>query len=241
MNICCKAVYLRRKKTLSCQNYLFQLSEIEDVLKGFKKDKIHGPDGWPVEFFLHFFQLVGHDILKDVIQSPTEGRVSGSLNATFITLIPKCDKPLSFANLSPISLCNLVYKVISKLAANRHKPILDRAISWNQFGFLHNRQIVEPIGITQEVMHTVKVEKRHVFILKLDLVKAFDRVNWTFLKLVLLQIGVPLIGVNWILGCVESCNFVVLVNGTPSKFFPSSRGIRQGCPLSLSPPIYIDY
>ena len=121
--------------------------------------------------------------------------------------------------------------MISKLVVVRLKPILDRAISWNQFGFLHNRQIIEPIGITQEVMHTIKVEKKHVFILKLD-VKAFDRVNWTFLKLVLLHIGVPLIGVNWILGCVESCNFVVLVNGTPSNFFLGSRGIRQGCPFS---------
>ena len=69
-------------------------------------------------------------------------------------------------------------------------------------------------------------------VLKSDLVKAFDRVNWTFLRLVLLQIGVPLIGINWIMGCIESSNFDVLVNGMPSKFFPVSRGIRQGCPIS---------
>ena len=69
-------------------------------------------------------------------------------------------------------------------------------------------------------------------ILKLDLVKAFDRVNWTFLRLVLLHIGIPFVGVNWILGCVETSNFVVLVNGIPSKFFLASRGIKQGCPLS---------
>ena len=76
------------------------------------------------------------------------------------------------------------------------------------------------------------MEKRQVFILKLDLVKAFDRVNWTFLRLVLLQIGIPVIGVNWIMGCVESSNFAVLINGTPYNFFSSSRGIKQGCPLS---------
>ena len=81
-------------------------------------------------------------------------------------------------------------------------------------------------------MHSIKVEKKQVFILKPDLVKDFDRVNWTFLRLVLLQIGVPIIGVNWILGCVESCNFAVLINGTPSKFFLVLRDIRQGCPLS---------
>ena len=69
-------------------------------------------------------------------------------------------------------------------------------------------------------------------VLKLDLVKEFDRVNWSFLRLVLLQIGIPGNYVSWIMGCVELANFVVLINGTPSTFFPVSKGIRQGCPLS---------
>ena len=72
----------------------------------------------------------------------------------------------------------------------------------------------------------------NALILKLDLSKAFDRVNWSFVRLILLQIGVPLVGVNWILGCLSSVQFVVLVNGSPSSFLPASRGIRQGCPLS---------
>ena len=69
-------------------------------------------------------------------------------------------------------------------------------------------------------------------VLKLDLVKAFDRVNWTFLRLLLIQIGIPLMGVNWIMGCVFSSCFAILVNGSPSDFFPATRGLRQGCPLS---------
>ena len=81
-------------------------------------------------------------------------------------------------------------------------------------------------------MHSIKVEKKKVLIFKLDLVKAVDRVNWTFIRLVLLQIGSPLCGVNWIMGCVVSSNFAVLINGLPSDLFIISRGIRQGCPLS---------
>ena len=133
-----------------------------------------------------------------------EGKVSGALNATFITLIPKRDKPLSFADFRHISLCNLVYKTISKIVAIRLKPFLDKAISANQFGFLHNRQIIEPMGITQELLHSIKVKKLKVMVLKLDMVKTFDRVYWTFLRLVLLQIGVPLDAVNWIMGCIVS-------------------------------------
>ena len=72
----------------------------------------------------------------------------------------------------------------------------------------------------------------NVLVLKLDLVKAFDRVNWTFIRLLFIQIGIPLLGVNWIMGCVSSSCFAVLVNGSPSDFFLASRGLRQGCPLS---------
>ena len=196
------------------------------MLKGFKKYKSLGPDGCSVEFFLHLFDLVGRDILRVVDQSRDEGRVTGALNATFITLIPKCDKPTSFSNFRPIYLCNLVYKVISKLVAIRLKVVLEKTISRYQFGFLHDRQIIEPVDIVQEALHSIKTENQQVLVLKLDLVKAFDRVNWSFLRLVLLQIGIPGNFVSWIMGCVESTNFDVLINGTPSFFFPVSRGIR---------------
>ena len=155
----------------------FTLKEVEDVLKGFKKDKIPEPDGWLVELYLHFFHLLGQDILKVIKLSRLEGRVIGALNATFITLIPKCDNPSSLADFRPISLCNLLYKIISKLAAIRLKAVLDKAISKHQFGFLHDRHIIEPVGIVQEALHTIKTENQNAMVLKLDLVKAFDIVN----------------------------------------------------------------
>ena len=71
------------------------------------------------------------------------------------------------------------------------------------------------MAITQEALHTIKTKKRRAFVLKLDLGKAFNRVNWTFLRLILLQIANPLLGVNWTMGCVPSSNYVVLINGTP--------------------------
>ena len=120
---------------------------------------------------------------KELLSAVDCARVSGcfppSLNSTFLALIPKKEKPLTFVDFRPIFLCNLLYKLISKAIAVRLKPFLDSHISREQYGFLKNQQIVEPIGILQETLHTVKTKNTSALILKLDLVKAFDRVNWS--------------------------------------------------------------
>ena len=103
-----------------------------------------------MEFFLHFFDLVGKDLLSAVDCARISGHITPSINSTFLALIAKKDKPVTFVDFRPISLCNLVYKLISKIIAVRLKPFLDSHISIKQYGFLKNRQIVEPIGITQE-------------------------------------------------------------------------------------------
>jgi hypothetical protein len=165
------------------------LQEVRDVLKSFAKDKIPGPDGWTVEFFLHFFELVGDDLLEMVEDSRLRGKVSGSINSTFLTLIPKENKPTSFGDYRPISLCNLCYKLISKIIANRLKLVLSRSLSGEQLGFLKGRQILDAIGTTQECLHNIKEKNSKALILKLDLKKAFDCIDWDFLQLILVQSG----------------------------------------------------
>ena len=81
-------------------------------------------------------------------------------------------------------------------------------------------------------VHTIKKEKQRAFYLKLDLSKAYDRVGWKFVRLLLIKIGVALEVVEWIMGCLQSTSFVVLTDGSPSKMFIPSRGLRQGFPLS---------
>ena len=113
--------------------------EVERALKLFKRDKAPGPDGWPIEFYLTFFDLLGPLLVNLVETSRISGRVTPALNSTFLALIPKVDLPVSFADFRSISLCNLCYKLISKIAAMRLKPFLDASISPQQFGFLKNR------------------------------------------------------------------------------------------------------
>jgi hypothetical protein len=162
------------------------LDEVQKNLKGFKCSKIPGPDAWTIEFFLAFFDLVGNELLEVVEESRRLGKVSGELNATFIALIPKSDKPDSFDGFRPIALCNLVYKIITKIIATRIKTSLSTGISKEQFVFLEGRQITDAIRVVHEVLHSIKVKNLKAMVLKLDLVKAYNRVDWSFLILLLL-------------------------------------------------------
>jgi hypothetical protein len=128
------------------------LEELRKVLKKFKVDKSPGPDGWTVEFFVHFFDLVGEDLLNMVEETRQKGKILGGLNSTFIALIPKVNKPLSFGDYRPISLCNLCYKIISKIIANRIKPFLSSMISEEQLSFLKGHHIQDAIGTVQIFM-----------------------------------------------------------------------------------------
>eukprot|EP00253_Pinus_taeda_P022728 PITA_22728 len=206
--------------------------EVEAAMKSMGKEKIPGPDGWTIELFLHFFDLIGHDITEVVEESRRKGEIYRPFNSTFIALIPKKDEPETFEDFRPISLCNCIYEIIAKVIAIRLVPILSRNISMEQFGFLDGRKIHEAIGVAQEVIHSVKQKKKKGVILKIDLSKAYDRINWLYLRLLLTHLGFNYTFISWIMGCISNVSFVVLINGAASPFFKSQRGLRQGCPLS---------
>ena len=87
--------------------------------------------------------------------------------------------------------------------------------------------------MAQEDFHSIKVKNNKALVLKLDMMKAYDQVDCGFLRLVLLQVGLSLETIDCIMGCVTIANFPILINGSPFNFLKSSRGLRQGCPLSL--------
>ena len=112
---------------------------MESIFKLCSKEKSPGPDGWPVEFYLGIWDLIGEELCQLVEETRCQGFISGAMNSTFIALIPKVTKPSSFDDFHPISLCNFIYKLIPKIIAERLKPFLANCISSEQFGFLHHR------------------------------------------------------------------------------------------------------
>jgi len=167
-----------------------------------------------------------------VEESRSLGKIHSPFNATFIENIPKCDEPSRFDQYRPISLCNCIYKLISNVISKRLNPILSANISLENFGFLDSCSIYDAIGITQEALHSINSKSLSSFMLKIDLSKAFEYVNWLFLHVTLTYTRFPHGFINWIEDYFQGVSYVVLVNKSTYTFFNPSRGLYQGFPLS---------
>jgi hypothetical protein len=142
-----------------------------------------------------------------------------ALNTSFISLIPKQDNAQTPDKFRPIALCNVVYKIISKVVANRLKPLLPTLVSGEQSGYVEGRQILNNIIQAHEVVHSLTSKRKAGMIMQLDIAKAYDKVNWTYIKKVLIAFGFDHNWVRWVMALVTSSSFSILVNGSPSEIF----------------------
>ena len=116
-------------------------------------------------------------------------KMGGNTNSTFLALIPKYVNPSTFSRFRPISLCNVSYKLITKVIANRIKPLLHQLISPNQSGFVEKRKMIDNIILVQESIHSSRGRGDEGIIIKIDMANAFDRVRHSFLFAVLKNFG----------------------------------------------------
>jgi len=155
------------------------ISEIKDALFSIEANKTPGPDGFGAGFFQHYWEQIKGDFCQCVLEFFKNGKILKQINHTFITLIPKRSSPSETSHYRPISLCNTVYKNISKLLVNRLRPLLDKLISPLQSAFIPGRSIHDNILLTHEIMHKYKetTGKFAWVALKLDMEKAYDRLE----------------------------------------------------------------
>uniref|UniRef100_A0A8R7VBS1 Reverse transcriptase domain-containing protein n=1 Tax=Triticum urartu TaxID=4572 RepID=A0A8R7VBS1_TRIUA len=209
--------------------------EISDALFQIGPLKAPGPDGFPARFFQRNWGVLKEDIIHAVKKFFHTGTMPEGVNDTVIVLIPKVKNPQSIKDFRPISLCNVIYKIISKCLVNRLRPHLDGMISPTQSAFIPGRLISDNALIAFECMHslsTLKDGRGEFCAYKLDLAKAYDRVDWNFLKCMLSAVGFAPEWIKWIMACVTSVKFSVRFNGQLLESFSPSCGIRQGDPLS---------
>eukprot|EP00253_Pinus_taeda_P002455 PITA_02455 len=180
--------------------------ELEEVITEMHNGKAPGPDGFNVDFFKTCWRIIKHDILEEKATSPDKFRT--------------------------IALCNVVYKIISKVIANRLKPLLPTLVSEEQTGYVERRQILDNIIQAHEVVHSLITNKQGGMIIQLDIVKAYDKLSWTYIRAVLKSYGFDYNWIKWVMVLVTTASCSILLNDSPSKTFKPTRGLKQGDPLS---------
>eukprot|EP00253_Pinus_taeda_P035515 PITA_35515 len=208
------------------------MEEVEDIVRNMKRNKAPGPDGYTVEFFQAGWKFLAIEVLEVVEEARINQRIWPGINSTLLTLIPKTNQAEQADGFRPIALCNVIYKIVASIVAQRLKLILPSIISPEQTGFVEGRQILDGLVVAQEVLHTLKTKKEKGMLIKLDLSKAYDRLSWKYLERILKAFGFCDRWVNWVISIISTPNFSILLNGAPTITFNASRGLRQGDPLS---------
>lgn len=208
--------------------------EIKSALFAMNPDKAPGPDGMTAGFYRQHWETIKTGVISYVKLFFEHSFLDARLNRTHICLIPKIDQPASIKDYRPISLANVAYKLISNILAGRLKPWLHSVISENQSAFIPDRVITDNVLIAHELMHSLHTKnlKNKFMALKLDIAKAFDKVEWQFLDAVMMKMGFCQIWREWIMMCISTVTYSVLINGEPTAEIKPKRGLRQSDPIS---------
>ncbi|KAL5740040.1 hypothetical protein ACOSQ2_029220 [Xanthoceras sorbifolium] len=213
----------------------FTRAEVRAAVFDMGPNKAPGPDGFHALFFQKFWNVVGEDVSSVCLKFLNGGCSVEEFNATNVVLIPKVKNPERMTDFRPISLCSVIYKTVSKVMANRLKEILPHIISSEQSAFVPGRLIFDNIMVAFELLHSIKKQKkgkRGYAAIKLDMSKAYDRVEWGFLEIIMEKLGFPEHFRALVMDCVSTSKLFFLVNWKSVGEVTPHRGLRQGCPLS---------
>ncbi|XP_074297375.1 uncharacterized protein LOC141628090 [Silene latifolia] len=197
------------------------------------KSKSPGTDGFNSQFYRDAWDIVGEEVCAAIADFFSTGKLLNQINSTVITLIPKVDRPTSVKHFRPISCCNVIYKLISKILCTRLALILPDIISQNQGAFVKGRSILENILICQDLVRLYSrgmASPRCMF--KLDLQKPYETIEWPFVAQMLEALNFPIRFRTMVMTCITTTSYSLNLNGASFGYFKGRRGLRQGDPIS---------
>jgi hypothetical protein len=158
----------------------FSREEIKEAIDQMHPLKAPGPDGLPALFYQKYWHIVGVEVQNLALSILNRNGDPRDINKTFLVLIPKGKNPSSPKDFRPISLCNVVMKIVTKTVANRLKVTLPDVIDIEQSAFVQGRLTTDNALIAMECFHWLKKKrkgKKGIMALKLDMSKAYDRIE----------------------------------------------------------------
>jgi hypothetical protein len=183
--------------------------EIKDTLFHMKANKAPGPDVFFVDFFKASWAIVGQEVVDAIKGFFNSVSLLREVNAIIISLVPKKVNPFAMGDFRPITCSNVIYKCITKILSNRMLPFLSDLVSKNQSAFIPAKSISENVLLAQELVRGYHKEKGNPrCTLKVDLMKAYDSVNWEFILHCLYCFGFPKIFLGWIRECIITPKFL---------------------------------
>ncbi|XP_074352667.1 uncharacterized protein LOC141691812 [Apium graveolens] len=214
--------------------------EVEHAVFAMFPDKSPGVDGLNPSFFQTYWDIVKGDITKFCQVFFDTGVLPDHINHTIVCLIPKVKHPKQMSDLRPISLCNVLMRILSKAMTNRLKPCLQNIVSPNQSAFIEGRLLTDNVLIAYEINHYLHRRtqgKSGVVVLKLDISKAYDRLEWGFVEKMLRKFNFHLVWIDRIMRCMSTVCYSFFRDGKIFGNVRPQRGVRQGDPIS--PYLYI--
>lgn len=222
-------VVLSREDLMSL-NRPFSAKDVEESVRSMGKYKAPGPDGYQPLFYQDCWDVVGQSVVQFVLKIFETGALKSGLNDALVVLIPKIAKPDRMAQFRPISLCNVLFKTITKTLVMRLKKIMPKLIGPAQASFIPGRLSTDNIVVVQEAVHSMRRKQGNKgwVLLKLDLEKAYDRIRWDFLEDTLHAAGLPEIWIGWIMKCVMNPEMSLLWNGEKTDALKTPTGPKAG-------------
>ena len=209
-------------------------TEIYRNIEQLSLNKTPGIDGIPSEFYLENWNIISNDILALYNEVIDIGLLGQSQRRGIINLIPKSNDNMYIDSFRPLSLLCCDYKILAKTIAERIKKLLIKFIHNKQFCGVPGRSINQCNIELRDLIYYAKDTDKDLAVLNLDWYKAFDLVPIDFVFRILEKLGFGDIFVGWIRTLYNGIESTVVVNNILSDFFPITRSVRQGCPLSMS-------
>ena len=212
---------------------LLTMKECSIALQSLPNNKAPGSDGFTTEFFKFFWSDIKQLVFDSFIYSFKSEELSIDQRRALLTLLPKPGKDLRYLkNWRPLSLLNTDYKILTKLLSIRLQKVISNLVSEDQVGYIKGRQLGENCRKIIDIFESTENKVDPGLALFLDFEKAFDTVSWEFLFDTLKAFNFGPEFIKWIKVIYKKPLCSVTNNGHAAESFETSRGIRQGCPIS---------